>query len=157
MIGLAAVAVKEVAVTSGLSTSLLRGIPPSAVDGFAAGTLLSGLCYLIVMAPRRGWRRGNRPAPRGSARTNAPAPHDHGATPPDLSAFADESTEIVVAHPIHAQGPELLDRHSDHQSKSGLAATVIERRPEPRRSGGRHAAPTAGVGSRVASKFALHP
>jgi hypothetical protein len=156
MIGLAALAVKEVAGASGLSTNLLRGIPPSAVDGFAAGTLLSALCLLIVAAPRRPRRRGRRPV-RESARANAPAVLD--PTAPDLSAFADESAETVVAYPVQALSAEpLLGQNDDHQSKSGLAALdVVERRSEPRRSGGRHAAPPTGVGSRVASKFALHP
>ena len=53
MNGLAPLAIKEAA---GIGAGLLPAIPASAVDGFAVGMLLSGLCFLSVLASRRGLR-----------------------------------------------------------------------------------------------------
>jgi hypothetical protein len=53
MNGIAVLAVKGAAVASGLGASLLPGVAPSAIEGFAVGSLLSGVCLLLVIAPRR--------------------------------------------------------------------------------------------------------
>ena len=74
MSGFAALAVKEAAVASGLGTSLLPAIAPSALDGFAVGTLLSALCVLLVMAPRRISRRSRRSARNGAPQNRQDAP-----------------------------------------------------------------------------------
>lgn len=168
MSGFAVLAVKEVAVASGLGTSLLPTIAPSAIDGFAAGTLLSALCVLLVMAPRRGLRRR-----RARARIGARTRMRHNPMTPDLSGksgarrarlaavaisdpLADESAEVVIS---------LADRHEWAQLHGGTSggdptshelpgSNVRERRPEARRGSGRHAARPVGVGSRVASKLA---
>jgi len=220
MNGFAALAVKEAAVASGLGTSLLP-IAPSAIDGFAVGTLLSGLCLLLVMAPRRISRRRNRQASSNGVWANAP----HPPVTPDLSAapsaasiypaastfpaasivpaaptqpaaanasspFADESAEIVVAYPVRedsllssevsflssegtAQAPEGAAQGSEisfrapglktagRRSKHRLADADLldrhDRRPEPRRGAGRHAAPSIGLSSRMASRTPAHP
>jgi hypothetical protein len=57
MNGIAALAAKEAAAVAGLGVGLVPGIAPGAVDGFAIGTLLSGLCFLMVLAPHRKPRR----------------------------------------------------------------------------------------------------
>ncbi len=221
MNGFAALAVKEAAVASGLGASLLP-IAPSAIDGFAVGTLLSGLCLLLVMAPRRISRRRNRQATRNGVWANAP----HPPVTPDLSAapsaastfpaasivpaapthpaaanasspFADESAEIVVAYPVRGasllssgagllssgagllsseasfQAPEVTLQGSEvsfrapelktagRRSKHRLADADLldrhDRRPEPRRGAGRHAAPSIGLSSRMASRTPAHP
>jgi hypothetical protein len=137
--GFAVLAVKEVAVASGLSTSLLPGIAPSAIDGFAAGTLLSALCVLLVMAPRRGLRR-RRARARAAARTVAA----HNPMTPDLSRNAARPARFV---PVARSNP-LADESAE------VLISRVERRPEAKRSSGRHAAPPVGVGSRVASRLA---
>jgi hypothetical protein len=73
MPGLAALAVKHAAATSVLGTTFLPGVGPGAVQGFAVGTLLCGLCYVAVMAPRRRSRRRKQLA-RTAGRHAAPAP-----------------------------------------------------------------------------------
>ena len=98
MNGFAALAAKEAAAVSGFGTGLL---PPSAVDGFAVGTLLSGVCVLMVIGPRRRLRRARRrpdaQSSRDGARKGAPAaarPDDSLATISDPPAG--ESAETVV-------------------------------------------------------------
>ncbi len=172
MSGFAVLAVKEAAVASGLGTTVLPGIAPSALDGFAVGTLLCGLCLVLVVAPRRLSRRSRRSA-RGSALTSVA----HNPMTPDLSGYAtrsaypaargsadagpfgDESAEMVVSLSSReemarlAEMAQLVDlKNSGKHRLSG--AEAAERRPELKRGSGRHAAPPAGVGSRMASKFA---
>jgi hypothetical protein len=159
-------------VASGAGTSLLPTIAPSVLDGFAAGTLLSALCVLLVMAPRRGLRRR-----RARARSNARPTIAHKSIPPDLSGdpaamrrtrsaaaaisdpLADESAEVVISVAARHEWAPL----SGHTTSDGYAtrhelpgSNVPVRRPEPKRGSGRHAAPPVGVGSRVASKLAPH-
>jgi len=71
MSGFSALAVKPAAVASGLGTTFLPGIGAAAVQGFAVGTMLSAVCFLAVMAPRRHSRRnaGRHAAPPIGART----------------------------------------------------------------------------------------
>jgi hypothetical protein len=183
MSGLAALAVKEAAVASGLGTTFLPGVAPSAVDGFAVGTLLSGLCFLLVMAPRRRSHRKRRlarnaeqaVAPQNPVSPNlagdvaapayVPAPacapaSAYVAAPACATAgaacdpFADESAEVVVSYPIQEVSLGLPDVNNAGHSKHRLAGPEAERRPEIRRGAGRHAAPPAGVGSRTASRHA---
>lgn len=139
MSGFTVLAVKEVAVASGLSAGLLPGIAPSAIDGFAAGTLLSALCVLLVMAPRSGLRR-RRARARAAARTIAA----HNPMTPDLSRNAAARSARVVAA---ASSNPLADESAE------VVISQVERRPEAKRSSGRHAAPPVGVGSRVASRL----
>jgi hypothetical protein len=169
--GFAVLAVKDVAVASSHGTSLLPTIAPSAIDGFAAGTLLSALCVLLVMAPRRGLRR-RRARNRIGARTSM----RHMQMLPDLSGksaarrarlaavaicdpLADESAEVVISLAERHEWARLHDGASGGgypTSHELPGSNVRERRPEARRGSGRHAAPPVGVGSRVASKLAPH-
>jgi hypothetical protein len=164
MSGLAALAVKEAAVASGLGTTFLPGIAPSAVDGFAVGTLLSGLCYLLVMAPRRRARRRSRTARKAIQKdaTQTPSSHDVSgyATAPAYAAvgvmtdpFA-ESAEVVVPYPVAEVSVELPEVRNGGSSGHRLADTEAGHRPEVRRGAGRHAAPPSGVSSRMAGKRA---
>jgi hypothetical protein len=239
MNGIAALAAKEAFVASGLGTTLLPGIAPSAVDGFAVGTLLSGICFLLVMAPRRhprknrlsarGGKRGGAAsvsavpeyaasewaasvsavpeyaasewaapesaaraytAPESAARAYAApesaaraytapgsgAPRYSKYSPAEYAApavrrcypatsmadpFADESAEVLV--PAAGLLPDGMSRLADgtnngYDSKRRQAAPdTVNRRPETRRSAGRHAAPSASIASKMASRFASHP
>jgi hypothetical protein len=173
MSGLAALAVHEVALTSGLRTSLPAGITPSVIDGFAAGALLSGLCFLFAMAPRRIVRR-LRPAAKVAKRGVPREPitldlSGYASQPPpflpspNLDPLADESAEVVISlldREAIAQVSSLVSANDPSSGKSRqptASSEVPQRRPEPKRTAGRHAAPPVGVGSRVASKLALHP
>ncbi len=165
MTGWAALVAKDAAVASGLGSSVLGGIAPSAIDGFAVGTLLCGLCLVLVMAPRRLSRRRKR-STRQSVWTTGP----HNPMTPDLSSyatayaraattpiadpFADESAEIVVYLPAREENPPLRDPKNTGKHRPA-GPDLAEKRPELRRSPGRHAAPPVGVGSRVASKLTL--
>lgn len=161
-----------IAAIAGLGTNLLNGITPSAIDGFAAGTILSGLCFLLVMVPRRRSRRASRTKLSASAASAkapripmTPEPSRYVAAPayavatPVPDPFADESAEVVVSFPVREHGAQLADvKDGDHRSKHRVSATgVVERRPELRRGTGRHAAPPVGRGSRMVSRLALHP
>jgi hypothetical protein len=158
-------------VASGVGTSLLPTIAPSVLDGFAAGTLLSALCVLLVMAPRRGFRRR-----RARARSGARPTIAHKSIPPDLSGdpaamrrarlaaaatsdpLADESAEVVISPAARHEWAQLSGHTSgSHESRHELPGSDVPmRRPEAKRGSGRHAAPPVGVGSRVASKLAPH-
>ena len=70
MNGLATIAVKGAAVVSGFGSGLLA---PSAVDGFAVGTLLSGVCLLMAIGPRRRRRRARQGRVTQSSRDGASA------------------------------------------------------------------------------------
>jgi hypothetical protein len=169
--GFAVLAVKEVAVASGVGTSLLPTIAPSVIDGFAAGSLLSALCVLLVMAPRRGFRR-RRARARGGARPTIA----HKSITPDLSGdpaarrrarlaaaatsdpLADESAEVVISLAARHEWAQLSGNASSaYATRHELpGADVPVRRPDAKRGSGRHAAPPVGVGTRVASKLAPH-
>jgi hypothetical protein len=60
----AAIAAREAAIAASAGTTALHGIAPSALDGFAAGALLTGVCFLIVIAPRA-FRRDRLSARQG--------------------------------------------------------------------------------------------
>jgi hypothetical protein len=161
MSGLAALAVKEAAVASGLGTTFLPGVAPSAVEGFAVGTLLSGLCFLLVIAPRRRFRRRSRSARKAmrASATQTLSSHDlpghvaasaYAATGVISDPFADESAEVLVSYPVQEVSLELPDQSNGGSSRHRLTGTEARQRPEARRSAGRHAAPPSSA--RMASK-----
>ena len=159
MNGLAALAAKEAVVATGLGTSLLPGVAPSAVDGFAVGTLLSGVCFLLVMVPRRGWRRPRQsaagPPPHTVLTEPEAAPGYDGyagyATAASLSGvLSGESAEIVVSPPPLRDEVPQEPKGGGYRSKHRLADPVGDRRTETRRAPGRHAAPSARSGARTA-------
>lgn len=86
----AAVAAKEAALTSSAGASLLHGITPGAIDGFAVGALLTGSCFLVVAAPRmlRRTRLSGRDGMWGTGTRRIRARHDYFATPTGSDAAA---------------------------------------------------------------------
>lgn len=155
MNGLAALAAKEAVVATGLGTSLLPGVAPSAVDGFAVGTLLSGVCFLLVMVPRRGWRLRRQSAADTVLTEPEAAPGYDGyagyATAASLSGvLSGESAEIVVSPPPLRDEVPQEPKGGGYRSKHRLADPVGDRRTETRRAPGRHAAPSARSGARTA-------
>jgi hypothetical protein len=162
MNGIAALAAKEAAV-AGLGASLLPGVASSAVDGFAVGTLLSGMCFLLVIGPRRQLRR-TRIARRSEVwapSDTRPAHADYAAAPvsanPYANPYADESAETLLpARPAKADEPTAEPASvgsPDYRSRHRLPGSEGDRRQEQRRSPGRHAAPSARFSSRMASRL----
>ena len=171
MHGIAALAAKEAAVVSGFGAGLLT---PSAVDGFAVGTLLSAICVLIVLGPRRHMRR-QRSASRGVASATAActAAQSSQSAIAISDLLADELAETVVlsAMPLPATAAVLSappgrddagtaqDRKtSGHRSKHRMSEPgTSDRRRESRRSAPRHAAPSQGISTKMAGRLPLHP
>ncbi len=179
MNAIAALAAKEAAVVSGIGAGLLA---PSAVDGFAAGTLLSGICVLMVVGPGRRLRRA-RPGPAPlSARDGVWGTTAYAATAGYPVAamsdpYADESAEALappaaalpsalpMPSPALAASPGRDDAGHGHDGKSSgyrskhrlSEPEAGDRRPESRRSAPRHAAPSHGIGSRMVGRLPLHP
>jgi hypothetical protein len=163
--GFAALAVQHAAVASDPAATFLPGLAPSAVEGFAVGTLLSGLCFPTVVALRRRSRRKSQAA--GNAVRAAATRQSVGAARAIPDPFADEAAEVLLhsylpgeasfevltiendghnSHPLTAADPE--PGHSRHP----LTAAGPEPRPAIRRGAGRHAAPPPGVGGRMIGK-----
>ncbi len=162
MNGIAAMAVKEAAVVSGFGSGLLA---PSAVQGFAVGTLLSGVCLLMAIGPRRRLRRVRRGRVTQSSRDGALAMAAATSASSECSAaampgpLADESAEIVAPAGTYGrdEGAHAHDsKNNGHRSKHKLSDPHASRRPEWRRSAPRHAARAPRIG-RMASKLPSHP
>jgi hypothetical protein len=101
------------------------------------------------------------------------------AAPAAASPFADESAEIVVRYPVREDTGQLSERslpspagsfpssevrsagrRSKHRQAEAARLDRPERQdrlPEARRGAGRHAAPSIGAGSRMASRRTLDP
>jgi hypothetical protein len=102
----AAIAAKPAAVATGLGAGLLPAVAPSAIDGFAVGTLLSGACFLLVSKPGRALRR-----PRLSAGQAAePARNDALAAmaPPSLAQPTSLAQSASLAQPPSLAQPASL-------------------------------------------------
>ena len=162
MNGIAAIAVKEAAVMSGFGSGLLA---PSAVDGFAVGTLLSGVCLLMAIGPRRRLRRVRQGRVTQSSRVGTsakPAAACGGSQHPAAALpgpSADESAEVVAPAGTYGRDEGAYTHNSKnngHRSKHRLSEPHASRRRESRRSAPRHAARAPRIG-RMASKFPPHP
>ncbi len=163
MNGIAAIAVKEVAVLSGFGSGLLA---PSAVDGFAVGTLLSGVCLLVAIGPGRRLRRARQVRVTQSSRDVAPAKAAAISAGSRYSAaamfgpLADESAEVVALAGTSGrdEGAHANDsKYNGYRSKHRLSDhSDANRHPETRRSAPRHAARAHRIG-RMASELPPHP
>lgn len=91
----AAVAAKSAAITSSAGISLLHGITPGALDGFALGALLTGACFLAISVPRL-LRRNRLLEGEGTwSRTRQPRfKRDYFADPADAGAPAADSDPL---------------------------------------------------------------
>jgi hypothetical protein len=105
----AAIAAKDAAATTSLGNGILHGISPGALDGFAVGTMLTGLCFLVIVAPRalRQTRLSARPAVWPSfirglrvQRDYYAAPGDTYSLAADTYSLAAESEMIFAATPV---------------------------------------------------------
>src|SRR5215469_8475271 len=96
----AAIAVKGMAVaaTTAAGADAARAIAPGALEGFAAGALLTGLCFLVVVAPktaraRLAPRRDAQPTRLRRARMRP----DYYAVPADTHSQAGAIYETLPA------------------------------------------------------------
>ena len=88
-----AIAAKEAATTTSLGSGILHGVPAGALDGFAAGAMLTGLCFLMIVASRSLGR------PRLAASLSiwpsflrrSPAQRDYYAEPRDTHAGEEDT------------------------------------------------------------------
>ncbi|MGO8957382.1 MAG: hypothetical protein ACLQFR_08460 [Streptosporangiaceae bacterium] len=106
MNGIAVLAAKGTAVVPGFGSALLA---PSAVDGFAAGTLLTGVCVLIVMGRRRRRRRPPPSSETPPVRVRLVAKAAPAATDTDCAApmLADPGAENLAGAFVLPATPEL--------------------------------------------------
>lgn len=131
MDGIAAIAIHQAAAASALGVGSLPAIPLDVAEAFAAGALLSGLCMLPVIAPRRAHQRNARPAAR-RPRDASPSPRSR---PPARSR------------------PDGV-RRRERQGPPDRSAQAAKPAAARRRTGGRHAAPSAGGGVRMPGRRA---
>ncbi len=165
MSGIAALAVKEVIVVSGYGSGLLA---PSAVDGFAVGTLLSGACLLMAIGPRRRLRRvrqvrqgAKTSSSRDGVSANAAFPSARSDYPATTMSgpLAYESAKVIASAETSGrdEGAHAHDsKNRGYRSKHRVSDPNASRRPESRHSPPRHAARAHRIG-RMASKLPLHP
>jgi hypothetical protein len=90
----AAFAVKgaAAAATTAAGAGTAQAITPAALDGFAAGTLLTGMCFLVAVAPRTVRKSGLSARPRLWA-----AALRHSKVRPDFHAAPAETHSTAVA------------------------------------------------------------
>jgi hypothetical protein len=160
MNGIAALAVKEVAVVSGFGSGLLA---PSAVDGFAVGTLLSGVCLLMAIGPRRRLRRvrqvGITPSSRDGVSANSASARSDYSAATISGSLANKSAKVSAPADTSGrdEGAHANDsKNNGYRSRHRLSDPDASRRPESRRSAPRHAARAHRIG-RMTSKLPSHP
>ena len=138
MTGIDSFAAREAAVSSGPDASQLPGVVPGDGIGLAGRTLQSRVLSLLIVAPKR--LRRSQPSARDGVWVNTAQPPDDPETswPSTVfNPFASESGPMVVP-----TGPPTED--------------VVQVPETARRRRGRHAAPPAGIASRLARKLAAN-
>jgi hypothetical protein len=110
-----AIAAKEAATTTSQGSGILHGISSGALDGFAVGALLTGLCFLMIVAPRSLQR------PRPSARQSlwpsfirrTQVQRDHYAAPEDTDAVAADTYSLAAESEIVFSAAPVADNAED--------------------------------------------
>jgi hypothetical protein len=106
------------AATTAAGAGTAQAISPAALDGFAVGTLLTGMCFLVVVAPRTmrrsrlSARRSLWPAALRSSKSHpdyfaAPADTHSAAVAPELAAPAAPVLETPAPAALVLDAPEL--------------------------------------------------
>ncbi len=170
----AAVAATEAFISRGASP--LHGIAPGAIDGFAAGALLTAACFLVVVTPRmlRRSRLSAREGMWGGGMRHALFRRDYGA--PDAEAIAaaadggslpvpagghpyadDADADVVLPGTAGDQPTHDQTGRGSHRSKHRMTGSDNDRRADAPRSAPKHAAPSGGLGSWMSSRFAASP
>jgi hypothetical protein len=115
MRGPVVLAATHAAVGSGAAVSFLPALPAAAVGGFAVGTLLSSLCYLLVVIPHRRLRR-SRPAADPDVDVRAESRRTvgkHAAPSPPKVASRFASTRLLSESEVAAGGSGVLAERED--------------------------------------------
>src|SRR5215469_8681342 len=156
MTGVGFFAAKEAAVTSGPDSYPPPRVTDSDGGGRAGSTLHSAAFNLLTAAPRRLWR--SQPSAREGVWVNTAQPPDDPETswPSTVfNPFGSETGEMVVP-----TGPPTDDLGQLPETDAGYGCLNSPAQPERHRrlmawrSRGKHAAPSVGIGSRLARKFA---
>ena len=109
------------AATTAAGAGTAQTITPAALDGFAVGTLLTGMCYLVVVAPRT-----MRKSRLSAGRSLSSAPLQHSKARPDYYAAPADTHSTAVAPDLAAprlEAPVLIGPALD---AFFLAAPVAE-------------------------------
>jgi hypothetical protein len=151
-------AAKEAAVTTGPDSCPLPSISPDDGGGRAGRALRSTVASLLSSAPRQLWRA--QPSARDGVWVNTAQPPDDPETswPSTVfNPFARESSEMVVpTGPPTDDLVPLPDADGSYCCPVSPADPDGNRRLLARRRRGRHAAPAAGIGSKLARKLAAN-
>jgi hypothetical protein len=153
-----AIAAKEAATTTSLGSGILHGVSAGALDGFAVGAMLTGLCFLMVVAPRSLgrlrlaaslslWPSFLRRAPAQRDYYAEPAdtydtPEDPYAAPEETYSLSAESEMIFSSAPVadeadvasEAADFELIEDFGGHAGADPYAietAAALVLDPEP--------------------------
>jgi hypothetical protein len=159
MNGTNALAGKEATDTTGPNCDVLSQVVPAAGEGLAGRTLLSRASSLLNIAPVR-----RRPQAQPSARdgvwfNTAQPPDDPETSWPStvLNPFTADCDEPVVHAGLPAaEMTELPESDGGYGCANSAADPDGNRWLIARRRHGRHAAPPAGIGSRLARKLAAN-
>lgn len=156
-----AIAAREI-FSPGIGVSLLPRFVPTALDGIAIGTMLSGACLLLIIAPRHTLRRSRRRLGMFTVPDRAFLTRrgDGRLARPGSDQLGDEATEVIAPPGVRPQGaPDSDEAHPDGR-KTGYRSRHRrdeqesgQWRPESRQRTPRHAAPSAGFSSRIASRL----
>jgi len=159
MSGIGSFAAKEAAVTAAPDACPLPSLSPSDGGGRAGrAALRSTVANLLNAAPRQLWRP--QPSAREGVWVNTAQPPDDPETswPSTVfNPFARESSEMVVP-----TGPPTEDLVPLPEADGGYGCLNSPADPDgnrrllARRRRGRHAAPSVGIGSRLARKLAAN-
>jgi hypothetical protein len=117
----AAIAAKDTAVTTSLGNGILHGISPGTLDGFAVGTMLTGLCFLVIVAPRSlsRSRLSARPSVWPSFLRRPRVQRDYYAAPADTYSLAADTYSLAAESDSLAAESEMI-----------FAAAPVEDDPE---------------------------
>jgi hypothetical protein len=158
MTGIGSYAAEEAAVTAGPDACPLPSLSPSDGGGPASRAVRSTVVNFLSAAPRRLWRA--QPSAREGVWVNTAQPPDDPETswPSTVfNPFASESSEMVVP-----TGPPTEDLVPLPEADGGYSCPSSPADPDgnrhllARRRRGRHAAPSVGIGSRLARKLAAN-
>ncbi len=170
----AAVAATEAVISHGAGP--LHGIAPGAIDGFAAGTLLTTACFLVIVTPqmlrrsrlsaREGmWRGGLRRARfwRDYAAEDAEAivaATDSDSYPVQVGGhpFAnDVDADVVLPGTAGDQLTHDQTGRGSHRSKHRMTGSDSDHRQDAPRTAPKHAAPPTGLGGWMSGRFTAPP
>jgi hypothetical protein len=138
----AAIVAREATVTATAGTGLLHSVAPSAIDGFAVGTLLTGLCFIVAVAPRmRRPRLSGQPDPW-------PVRTRHGSKTRSDSYAVAVNTGTSAEPVTKSAGPgtdTLISTYSAASAEAGAGADVMLQ-PGAGSPGSLYAGAPAGLG-----------